>query len=102
MLTPAIRAMNYFLLAPREGGHPTIPSQSVKPVSNAKPTRARVRRRSPVERDELQIGMWSVGVKRGSSARLPLADPKAKAAAMQRLTLDQPIPQEFRDSIVAL
>jgi hypothetical protein len=30
-LTPAIRAMNIFLLAPQGSGHPTTPSQSVSP-----------------------------------------------------------------------
>jgi hypothetical protein len=32
--------MNYFLLAPQEGGHPTIPSQSVKPLFQTQNRRA--------------------------------------------------------------
>src|SRR5690242_19587881 len=54
MFTPAIRAIDYPSSAP-QGEMPYLVARN--PFQNEKPTRARVRRRKPVKRDELQIGL---------------------------------------------
>ncbi len=60
------------------------------PIPNEKPTRARMRRRVPVERDGWEIGSWTGGVK------------QTRAPAVQRLTLDIPLQPELQGAVVAL
>src|SRR5512146_3476582 len=83
MFTPAIRAIEYPSSAP-QGEMPYLVARN--PLPNEKPTRARMRRRKPVKRDELQIGLALALVK--SAKR---SDRSSVMRAREKRPLNQPL-----------